>query len=411
MTSAQENNIRLYPWFQFATSIMAWLPVFFLYFNQFVSFSEVIQLGAIYYLSVCICEVPSGYFSDRAGRRVTLIAVGCSLAIGYLLFLAATSFAGLATGQCFVALGMAMMSGTDTAFLYDSLLSAGRESQYADHEARGQKYGFAASALSSLVGGVLGLVDLSLAYLVSLAGALCAIVIAWQFREPDVHAHQALAGDNLFKAIWQCLGQLGNGILAWLFAVMVLMYSLEHLVFEFYQPYIKLLEIHWIRGDSSTLIAGVVIAVSMFGGTLGAAYSVRLQQKFGLKALLLGAFAIQLVILTGISAMLSIFIIALVMLRNFPMAMIHAPVVAAIIPRVDSNVRATYLSIQSLAARLAFSSWLLLLSFSIDGGSLLGWSELSLVLRESLVFGIAAALVLSFIAPRGLDETGPKESV
>ena len=81
-----EKNIRLYPWFQFATSIMAWLPVFFLYFNQFVSFAEVIQLGAIYYLSVCICEVPSGYFSDRVGRRVTLIAAGISLAIVAVVF-------------------------------------------------------------------------------------------------------------------------------------------------------------------------------------------------------------------------------------------------------------------------------------------------------------------------------------
>ena len=48
---------------------MARLPVFFLYFSSHLSLSEVLRLEALYCLAVVVLEAPSGYFSDRVGRR------------------------------------------------------------------------------------------------------------------------------------------------------------------------------------------------------------------------------------------------------------------------------------------------------------------------------------------------------
>jgi MFS family permease len=40
--------------------------------------SRVLRLEAIYYIAVVILEVPSGYFSDRFGRRQTLL-IACGV--------------------------------------------------------------------------------------------------------------------------------------------------------------------------------------------------------------------------------------------------------------------------------------------------------------------------------------------
>ena len=87
---------------------------------------------------------------------------------------------------------------------------------------------------------------------------------------------------------------------------MVLMYCLEHVAFEFYQPYIKLLDLDILASDGSPLISGIVIAISMFGGTLGAAYSIQLNKRLGLRKLLFVAFAVQLFIIGVFSLLLSV---------------------------------------------------------------------------------------------------------
>ena len=71
--ASAERNISLYPWYQAATGFLPWMPVFFLYFSATVSLQQAIELGAIYYFAVVLFEVPSGYLSDRIGRRTTLL--------------------------------------------------------------------------------------------------------------------------------------------------------------------------------------------------------------------------------------------------------------------------------------------------------------------------------------------------
>ncbi|MBX2868138.1 MAG: MFS transporter [Acidiferrobacterales bacterium] len=393
-----QRNIHAYAWFQFASSLLGWLPVFFLYFNQFVSLSEVVELGALYYLCVCIFEVPSGYFSDKFGRRQTLLLGGISFVFAYLTFLLASSFFALACGQALLALAIALMSGSDTAFLYDSLGMVERQHEYAEHEARGQKFGLIALAIGSLLGGILGMFDLRLPYLLSLAGAIWTVWLAWKFIEPDLDQKRSSQTVSFLKTLKQCVLQLKNSTLAWLFGVMVLMYCLEHIAYEFYQPYIQLLKIDWLYGNSTPLVSGLIISASMFGGSLGAIYSIRLATRFGVRGLLYIAFAIQLLIISGLSLHLSAAMLGVIVFRNFPMAMIHAPVNAEIAPRVDGHIRATYLSMQSLTARLVFSSFLFYLSKTIDTTADISWPALSSVLRIALAFGVTGVFFAIFLS-------------
>ena len=127
---ALERNVRLYPLYQGLLNSYFWLPVFFLYFSEKLSLGQVLRLEAIYYATVVLLEVPSGYFSDTVGRRRTLILSSAALATSYALFFLGSTFAFFAVAQVFLAAGLAFNSGTDTALHFDSLSAIGRASEY-----------------------------------------------------------------------------------------------------------------------------------------------------------------------------------------------------------------------------------------------------------------------------------------
>ena len=78
--------------------------------SQTLPLDQVIQLSAVYYLSVFVLEVPSGYFSDRIGRRTTLLIAACALILSYSCFIVGAGFWWFAAGQFLLATGIAMQS-------------------------------------------------------------------------------------------------------------------------------------------------------------------------------------------------------------------------------------------------------------------------------------------------------------
>jgi len=120
-------NIKMYPYYYAAASFMAFLPIFFLYFSSMLTLKEVLLLESIYYIAVVILEVPTGYFSDRIGRRVTLVLGSLMLIMACIFYLLANGFVLLAVGQVFFAMSMALTSGTNTVFHFESLKDLGQE--------------------------------------------------------------------------------------------------------------------------------------------------------------------------------------------------------------------------------------------------------------------------------------------
>lgn len=395
-----QRNIRLYPYFRAFSDGHAWITVFFLYMSESLPLAEVIELSAIYYLSVFLFEVPSGYFSDRVGRRWTLLLAAAALISSYSCFLVGGSFAWFAAGQFLLAAGIAMQSGTDTALLYDSLRVLGREQEYAWREAGAEQWGMSMLAFATLAGGVLGLLELRLAYVFSLCSAIAMGYFAWRFSEPEADDEGVLP-DGFYRALLGCLGRLRDPVLGWLFVYVIVLYAMAHIVFEFYQPYISLLRLDWLDATVyAPLISGIVISISMFGGALGARASVAWSMRLGLLGLLGLALFIQLGIVAAMAAVIAPTVLALVSLRNFPMSLVIAPVRSAIAPRIARGQRATYLSLQGLAERLVFALLLLALASGIDSGAPVRASTLAGVLVATLGIGIVATILLFLLSGR-----------
>ena len=387
-----ERNLRLYPHYQTARSLTFWLPVFFLYFSARLPVDQVLALEAIYYAGVVVLEVPSGYLSDRLGRRPTLVVATVAWTLGYLALALAPSFPVFVLGQLLLAVGMAFNSGTDGALLYDSLLACGQGDALAEHEGRAQARGLLAMGSAALVGGALASIDLRLGHLLSAGGAIVALALALALREPPRRspAHAPLRQLRAVVSQWR------QPALRWVFVFAVVMTVFNHVPYELAQPYLALVldEPGAASANPATpVVSGVVMALMMVVAATASRASAALARRLGPGTLLLGAMLIQGVVIAAMASWLHPVVVVLLLLRSVPGALAAPVQLGVILPRVEGGLRATYLSVQSLVGRLSFSGALV-----VSAGAVGGLERLDHGAIRTLGIGFGIALGVAFVA-------------
>lgn len=75
-------------------------------------------------------EIPSSYFADRFGHKKTLVMAKILMIISTLSFIFADSLAWFIAGSALLSISFAFASGTDSAFIHNTLIEAKREREY-----------------------------------------------------------------------------------------------------------------------------------------------------------------------------------------------------------------------------------------------------------------------------------------
>ena len=145
-------------------------------------------------LALLCLELPTGWFADRVGHRISLIVGSAVQVVGMLWCWLGEGVPGLVTASLLVALGDAFRSGADTALLYRTCRALGREDAFQAIQAQAN-----AVELGALVGLVLagGVIVTTWGYAAGWIAetTLCAIglAIAWTMVEPPAAADPAEA--------------------------------------------------------------------------------------------------------------------------------------------------------------------------------------------------------------------------
>lgn len=359
-----ERNLRLIPVHQALTRSLAWVPVFVLFTRARFDLDGALLLAALYYLFVVVLEVPSGWISDRLGRVLTLRIAGvCWVGAHLSFFLGDDNFALIALGQLLLAAGFASLSGTDVTFHYDTLESLGLHDEFTRREARVSSIGFAATAVSAVIGGAVGLIDLRWAFVVSLAAAICQLALTLRLVEPPVTHH----ADPFVRQIRLCVGYLRSRYLGWIFFYGVVLVTLEHVAFTLMQPWLtEVLERTADDVGATPFFAGVLYATTAILGAGAARSSAPLSERFGIVATLIGLAAVSATIVTGMALWAHVAVLGLVVFRSAQSAAAHVLINAAVAPLTRRQHRATILSLNSLAGRLGYGAILLVVSADAD---------------------------------------------
>ncbi|MBT3784437.1 MFS transporter [bacterium] len=399
----EDRTAELYLYYRGCLDAHFWLPVFFLYFNELVEVPQVLLIEAVYYASIVTLEIPSGYFSDRFGRRFTLLIATTCLVGSFSAFFFASGIESLFMGQVLLAAGLAFNSGTDTSLHYDSLAASGRRSEYAQREGIVARNGLFIGAFAALVGGLAGAYSLRIAYGLSILSALGALLAVLLMREPS---RAECAHPEFLGQLKDCLSYLKKKPIAWIFSLVVLMTILNHIPYMFYQPYLKELVLGMsLESLSTPVLTGLVAAASLIIASIVASRTIEITQKFGTVTTLLSAALIQTVIIGLMAIVINPMIALIILLRAVPRALMMAPINVCLVPRIPSSKRATYLSIQSLVGRISFAAYLLMMSWITTDSTSSTWAAIQLPLIVGFGMGIGGLLLLFTLSRNlGLDQ-------
>lgn len=393
--SAMARNIRLYPWFKALQNLMFWQAIWFLFFQSELSAAQAILIYVFYDISTTILEVPSGYFSDRFGRRLTLMISGLAGLAAALMQALGETFLIFAAAQIALGMHIAFASGTDSSLLFESLDAEGRADEVEAEEVRAWRFSFGALMVSAIVGGAMALYGLRIAYFATAASFVLLLIVTLMFTEPP--EQRVTEGGELARA-GALKRALTDPVLAWIFAISLLMYGYSHLPFIFGQPFIlNALESVGLEGQAP-LVSGTVTAIMMALSILTSWFAPAVRKKLGFAGILLLAFGMQIFIAAGLAATASVFAIALLFLRMVPDSFSTPFVRARVQPLLPSQARATYLSIKSLAGRIFFAGTLFLASTSASDVGEMAHSEIRAILAGYVAFGLLALAALAWAA-------------
>ncbi|MEL7544534.1 MAG: MFS transporter [Pseudomonadota bacterium] len=400
-----ETNLRLYPWYQFARNLAFWQAVWFLYFEQVLTAPQAILLAAAYDIINVALELPSGYFSDCVGRRITLIISAIANIAGCILFFAGGPLWVFLLAQGMFAVTIAFNSGTDSALLYDSLKALGREDEVAEREATASRASYLGFAASALLGGALVTIgtgeNFAVAYAATAASGALALAITLRFVEPTGDDRRTTAPPVAQLA--RLARRLRDHMLAWMCAFFALLYILSHIPFIYIQPYVREVMQSVSGEDWTPLVIGIVIATMMGISAAMASVVVPLRERIGTRAMFACALALQVAVIAGMAATIHPAITLLVLLRMVPATLTRPFMLEAIQPRLDSDHRATFLSLVNLIARLLFTATLVALAWATTGKQTVDREALSVVLPWCAGLGALAAAALIALWPKPND--------
>jgi MFS family permease len=393
------RNVSLYPWFKMFQSLLFWQAVWFLYFQDRLSAADAILLYAIYDIGTIALEVPSGYMSDRLGRRFTLIAAMVAGLGGSALLALGDSFAAFAAGQLLIGASTAFISGTDSALLYESLAVLGREREVERQELRAWRFAFTTLAVSAVAGGAMALAGQRLPFLAGLVAFAGGLFVCLRFTEPRHVTPAGQQGTELLR-LGALKSAFGEPVLRWLFGLSMLMYAFSHVPFVFGQPFILEALAKIGLAPQAPMVSGAVTSVMMLISVGASLFAPWLRRAMGLAPILLLAFALQIA-LCGLLALTNDAVaIGFLFLRMVPNALSRPFVAARMQPLLSNAARATYMSLQSFCGRLILSASLFLAAGSASAVGQMPYAEIQRVLAGYVLAGLVCLGLLTVLARR-----------
>src|SRR3989338_9127881 len=116
------KNIRILAWFNFFSSFRLFAAILIIYFQRVTgSYALGMSIISVVFISTAIFEIPTGIFSDRIGRKNTMILGALSGVLAVVFYAIGISYWILVVGAIFEGLGRSFFSGNNTSLLHDTL--------------------------------------------------------------------------------------------------------------------------------------------------------------------------------------------------------------------------------------------------------------------------------------------------
>jgi MFS family permease len=183
LNSAASRNVTKLYLLTGLTNLCFFTGSWLYFYRLYMSDRQIGILDGLVFGIGLIAEIPSGALADLLGRKRQLQIGLLMMSAGFLVQGFAHEYLHILLGMMLFTIGMALVSGSDDALVYDSLDAEGESSRWKQVIARKFQITHAVTLLSFLVGGVLYVVHFRLPFILAGVGILIGFLVASTFTE------------------------------------------------------------------------------------------------------------------------------------------------------------------------------------------------------------------------------------
>jgi MFS family permease len=362
------KNIESNIWKLFVIKGLRWflvaMPIIILFFQETgLSLFEIMILQSTYSIVVACMEIPSGFFADIIGRKKSLIVGGFLSFFGFLIISTSFDFWQFMIAQLLLGIGQSFISGSDSALLYDTLISTNKTDIYDKIEGKSYGIGNFSEAIAGILGGFLAASSLRLPWYVQTGVAFLVIPFAFSLVEPQLNLKSKI--ERSFRSIIKIVkfSLFDNRKLRGLIFLSSSIGMATLSAAWFAQPYLSLIDlpIKWF---------GIIWAILNVTAGFSSVNSYRLtsvvshKTKLYLVSIIIG---VSFIILSFIESYFGlIFLILIYIMRG----LVTPSLYELINNETVSEIRATVLSVRSFFIRMSFAITAPIIGWITDHGTL-----------------------------------------
>ncbi len=347
--NALKDNIWKYQALAFLSWFLLIMPILVLFYQENgLSLTQILLIQSAFALTIVFCEIPSGYFADRYGRKKSIVIGAILATLGIWIYAFSSDFYSFLVAEIIMGVGSSFISGADTALIYDTLLTLKKTDQFKSIEGKRQTIQSFSEGSAAIFGGLLAVISLRTPIVANAAILSLSIPIVLSLKEPP-RAKNLRQKSHLqhITELTKYLGQDYSG-LRWLITYAGVLGSGTLLITWLYQPYMKLVGLPLAYFGVAWAILNVSVGIFSHRAEW-------IENKLGKRTALaiFPALFISATILLFLFPRIEILIILLIIqfIRG-----ISSPLISAYINnRTDSENRATILSAKNFFGRLIFA--------------------------------------------------------
>ncbi len=344
---------------------------------------EIMLLQGAFGLVMVLFEFPSGYLADRFGYRRTLLLSSVLNMLGWSLYVRADSILTILAAEAVLGVANSLVSGTDTALLYESLEESGQESQFGHWTGRVKFFGQLGEGTAAIIAGLLYAYWHRLPFALEVGIWALNLFVAWKLVEPARHRPPATDNWKQIKAMFRHVAVEDLHLRSIVLLTIVLGMS----------SFIPVWTIQLYGTDAGLPAAwlGVVWALANYSVAVASLSSTRMSERFGLRNLVLLCTLLIAIGYFGMGLTHAVwgvaFYFSLTTMRGLFGPCLHHEEQR----RVPSSDRAGFISLRSLMFRSSFLVIAPLIGISMDAN---GQHPVLLVLGVLLCAAVLACLGL-----------------
>lgn len=271
MKFAFRKNIRLLSIFNFLIGFSLFAPLAIIYFSKVSgSFTLGTSVFGIIMLSSAIFEVPTGIWSDKVGRKYTVVLGSWARVTAFIFYAIGLSYWWLVVGAIFEGLSRALYSGNNDALLYDTLADEHKQDSYDEFQGKVSSTEQLAMGISAVLSGLIAIFSFHYLLWFSVLIQISLLTVSYFLIEPRFRTKK---DTNVYAHVKEAIHLfINNKKLRLLSLASILSYSISELKWEFNSAFVATVWPVWAIGISKTLPS--------FGASLSFYFSGKLMRKF-----------------------------------------------------------------------------------------------------------------------------------